>query len=444
MIKRLTPLAACLLAACASYAPVPLGKALPEALDQAALSREAAAIDRPYLSPAAIDLALPLDMNAIATIAVIANPDLKALRARAAIADAQAFTARLLPDPTFSLGANMVLSGPDPLLDLASALGLDINALRTAKVRRAGALAAARQVRLDLAWAEWQTAGQARLQAARILSLERVMPIVIASRDAAQSLLDRTLRAAGRGDLAADQLQAARTAAFDAQDRQRNAERDLAAARLDLTRLLGLPPTTILALAPLEAGLPPPVAEKLFEIAKAQRTDLQALQAGYAVQEAAVHKAVLDQFPNLTLTVNTARDSAGNALAGPAVDFTLPLWNRNRGGIAIERATREALRTEYDARLFQTRAEIAAAVSGIDVSRRQRAAIANDLPARTRFAQASRRAAARGDVSLATAETAEQALRDKQLLLSQSDQAIAEQMVALELLTGAPKETWTQ
>lgn len=443
-IKRLAPLAACLVAACASYAPVPLGLAPPQALDQAALSREAAAIDRPYLTPAAIDLAQPLDMNAIATIAVIANPDLKALRARAAIADAQAFAARLLPDPTFSLGANKVLTGPDSLLDLASALGLDINALRTAKVRRAGALAAARQVRLDLAWAEWQTAGQARLQVARILSLEQIMPIAEASRDAAQSLLDRTLQAAGRGDLAADQVQAARIAAFDAQDRQRNAERDLAAARQDLTRLLGLPPMTILLLAAQKPEAQPPAVEKLFEIAKTQRTDLQALQAGYAAQEAAVHKAVLDQFPNLTLTVNTARDSAGNVLAGPAVDFTLPLWNRNRGGIAIERATREALRTEYDARLFQTRAEIAAAVSGIDVSRRQRAAIANDIPALTRFAQASRRAATRGDLSLATAQTAEQTLRDKQLLLTQSDQAIAEQMIALELLTGTPRETWTR
>lgn len=436
--NRLLPLAACLLAGCASYAPLPLGQAVADP----ALSRDAAGIDRPFLTPTMIDLAQPLDMNAIATIAVIANPDLKALRARAAIADAQAFAARLLPDPTFSLGANKVLTGPDPFLDLAGALGLDINALRTSKVRRAGAAAAARQVRLDLAWAEWQTAGQARIQAARILSLEHIMPIVTASRDAAESLLDRTLRAAGRGDLAGDQVQAARLAAFDAQDRQRSAERDLATARLELTRLLGLPPTTGLALAPLASSEAPPAAAPLFELAKQRRSDLQALQAGYAAQEAAVHKAVLDQFPNLTLMVNSARDSAGNALLGPAVDFTLPLWNRNRGGIAIERATRDALRTEYDARLFQTRAEIAAAVSGIAVSRRQRAAIETDLPAMARFAGASRRAATRGDLSLATAQTAEQALRDKQLLLAQSDQAIAEQMIALELLTGTPKETW--
>ncbi len=429
------------LPACASYSPRAL-ETSPTTLDRQSLSIEAAAIDRPFLVPTTIDLAQPLDMNAIATIAVIANPDLKALRARAKVAEAQAFAARLLPDPTFSLGASRVVTGPDPFVDLASALGLDINALRTRKVRLAQTRAEATQVRLDLAWSEWQTAGQARIQVARIQNLQQSVAIASTSRDATQSLLDRTLRAAGRGDLAADQVQAARTAAFDAQDRQRTTEHDLAAARLELTKLLGLPPTMAIRLAPLPENTPPPGSDVLFDIARVSRADLKALRAGYDAQEAALHKAVLDQFPNLTLTINAARDSAGNALLGPAVDFTLPLWNRNRGGIAIEEATRAALHSEYEARLFQTRAEIAAAVSGIAVAMRQRDVILHDLPALQRFAVAGRRAADRGDLSPATAEAAEQALRDKQLLLARSSQDIAEQTIALELLTGTPKETW--
>ncbi len=423
------------LAACATYSPHPLTTA-----SNAMASHEATALPLPL--PATIDLAQPLDMNAIATIAVITNPDLKSLRARAAISEAQVFSARLLPDPTFSLGTSRVLSGPDPFLDLTSALGLDINALRTRKVRLAQSRAEAAQVRFDLAWAEWQTAGQARIQAARIVNLEQSTAIARASRDATQSLLTRTLRAAGRGDIAADQVQAARTAAFDAEDKQRTTERDLATARLELTRLLGLPPTTKILLAAPTEPAPPPDAQTLFAIALDRRADLAALRAGYDAQEASLHKAILDQFPTLNLTINAARDTAGNALLGPAVDFTLPLWNRNRGGIAVERATRAALHAEYDARLFQTRAEIAAAVGGIDVARRQRAAIRRDLPALEQFAAAGRRAANRGDLSPATAETGEQALRDKRLLLAQSAQDIAEQTIALELLTGTPKETW--
>ncbi|GAA0335184.1 TolC family protein [Sphingomonas oligophenolica] len=433
-----------LLAGCATYTPLPLGDgdAVLKPADSAALSRAAGAIDRPYLTPVAIDLAQPLDPNAIAVIAVIANPDLKAKRARAGVADAQAFAARLMPDPTFSIGASPVLSGPDPFVDIASSLGLDLNALRTRGVTIAAARSSAEQVRLDLAWAEWQTAGQARLQAVRILGLERSAALAAINRAAAASMLERTLRAAGRGDLAPDQVNTARATAFDTQDRERTLERDLAAARLELARLLGLQPRSQLRLAPTPLPAPPPDAEALFALARTRRTDLRALEAGYAAEEATVHKAVLDQFPALGLAINGNRDSAGNTLIGPAVSFTLPLWNRNRGGIAIERATRAALKAEYDARLFQTRADIAAAVGGIMVARRQRDALLRDLPAATRFAAASRRAADRGDLALATAETAEQAARDKQVLLAASEQDIVEQTIALELLTGALKETW--
>lgn len=433
-----------LLAACTTYAPLPLDKGIStlNAPDMAALSQAAGTIDRPWLKPVAIDLAQPLDPDAIAVIAVIANPDLKARRERAGVSDAQLFAAKLLPDPTFSIGASPVLSGPDPFVDIASSLGIDLNALRTRGVTIAAARGAADQVHLDLAWAEWQTAGQARLQAAHILGLERSAALAAMTRAAADSMLARTLRAAGRGDLAADQSNTARAAAFDAQDRQRTLDRDLAAARLELAKQLGLPPATIIRLAPGTLPAPALDADALFALARQRRTDLKALEAGYASEEATLRKAVLDQFPTLGLTVNGNRDSAGNALVGPAINFTVPLWNRNRGGIAIERATRAALKAEYDARLFQTRAEIAAAIGGIAVARRQREALLRDIPAAQHFAEATRRAANRGDLSLATAETAEQALRDKQQLLAQSEQDITEQTIALELLTGAPKETW--
>jgi outer membrane protein TolC len=240
-----------------------------------------------------------------------------------------------------------------------------------------------------------------------------------------------------------EQVQGARVAAFDAADRLRIAERDLAAARFELARLIGLPPGFTLRLATLILPPPAPDPAALYAIALRERADLQALRAGYGAQEAAVRKAILDQFPTLDLTVNAARDTANNITVGPSIAFTLPLWNRNRGGIAVERATRAALKAEYEARLFQTRAEIAAAVDALRVLGRQREAILRDMPPIERFARASRRAADRGDLALNTAITAEQALRDKQILLAQAERDIAEQTIALELLTGVPREAWT-
>ena len=309
--------------------------------------------------------------------------------------------------------------------------------------QRAQAVAEARQVRLDLAWAAWQTACNARLQAVRVLSLEQALANAATSADASEALLGRYLKAAGRGDISPDQVQSSRIAALDAQSNFRSAQTGLAAARSELHRLLGLPPDYALRLAPVPMPAGVPGTDRLFALALANRSDLDALRAGYDAQEAAVRRAILDQFPNLDLTINAARDTGGNKLLGPSIGFTLPLWNRNRGGVAVAEATREALHQEYDARLFQTRADIAAAVSGLAIARQQYEILHAGMPAIENFAKASRRAAQRGDLALATAEVAEQSLRDRQLLLLQSQQAIAEQTIALELLVGAPQESWT-
>jgi outer membrane protein TolC len=439
-------LAGSLLSGCQTYQPAPL--AAPSDVlappDAAILSADAAKIDRPFLTPQQIDLSQPLTPNALAVIAVLENPDLRAQRARAGVTDAQAFAARLLPDPSFQANFDKILSGPDVFNAFGGQLGLDIGQLRTARVMREAGEASKRQVRLDLAWAEWQTAGQARLQGARILALTDELAIARASAAAAEKLFEATQRATGRGDIAASELDSRRQALLDVTDKLRVAERDLAAAKGDLNKMLGLPPEVELTLAASPDPAVPPDSATLTAQAIERRLDLQALRAGYGVAEADLHKAVLDQFPNLSLTLAGARDTANNYTVGPAVGFTLPLWNRNRGGIAIAKATREQLHAEYDARLFQTRAEIDAANGALATVRRQKAELDAQMPALERFAAGTERAAKRGDLAPATADTAAQALRDRRLTLRQLDQQIAEQTIALELLSGGPAEGWTK
>ncbi len=432
-----------LLDGCATYQAQPLDQK-PALLDGPTLSELASAPTRDYLTPVRIDLARPLDGNAIATIAVIANPDLKAQRAQAGVSDAQVFDTGLLPDPTFSLGYDKLLSGPDTMDNLTAALGFDLNVLRTRGINLAQQKAAARQVRLDLAWAEWQTSGQARLQAVRILALQHQLDVEGESRDAQEALLKQTEKALRSGDQSADQLQTAQTAALDAEDKFNTTERALGAAKLELNRLIGLPPATQLSLASEVFPEAPPAAGRLYDLALAHRADLAALREGYASQEGAVRLAVMNQFPALNLTVNANRDTTGNKTLGPQVDFTLPLWNRNRGGIAIEKATREQLKAEYDARLFQTRADIAAAVDDILIARQQRQRILDQLPVERAIAESSAKAAQHGDISGAAAQATQQVVRDKISRLGQAEQDIAELTISLELLTGTPQEEWTQ
>jgi len=410
-----------------------------------AVAVESSRLDRPFLQPVTINLDAPLDANALAVLAVLLNPDLKALRTRSGVAEAQLFSAGLVPDATISLGADFVVGGPPAVTNLAAALGFNLDALRTRPVRLSQAQALATQARRDLAWAEWQTAGAARIAAARILGLARSKTLSQSASETAEALLVRVTAAVGRGDVAPDQLQAARLAALDAAARYRADEQALVAARLDLNRLLGVPPDTPILIG--ESPLPPEPgidAQGLFAIAQQERPDLQALRAGYAAQESAVRLAVMERFPMLALTVNGTRDTSDNRLIGPAIAFSLPLWNRGRGAIAIESATREALRSEYDARLFKTRSEIVAALAGLSLGYRQRAVLLDQIPALRIFADRMTAAAGRGDQSSAARDTALQAVRDKEMLLVASEQAIAEQSIALEVLTGLPRQRWTR
>ena len=203
-------------------------------------------------------------------------------------------------------------------------------ALRDRGVVLKGQRAARNQVRLDLAWQEWQTNGKARLLAARIAGLTQALKLDTEARDAADANLARVLSAAARGDVRGDQVVAHRIAAADADDRARVAERDLAAARLDLNRLLGLQPATDIQVAAASPVPPPLDAEALFARARVERLDLHALEAGYDSQEAAVRKAVMDQFPSLQLTITRARDTTDNQTLGPSVNFTCGL-ERNPG-----------------------------------------------------------------------------------------------------------------
>lgn len=434
-----------LLTGCAHYQPSPLPApaAVLSAPDLSLISADAQKIDRPYLTPEPIDLSKPLTPNALGILAVLLNPDLKALRAKNGVTDAQAFAAGLLPDPTFQASFDKRLSGPDRYNGFAAQIGFDLSQLRTRAATRASANASKRQVRLDLAWAEWQAAGQARLLGIRIVALSGQLAIARASAETAQRLFEASSRAAGRGDISGTDLDSRRQALLDASNKARVAEHDLVAARSDLNKQLGLPPDADLLIAPAPPPRVPPPADDIVRKAIADRLDLQALRAGYEVAEAGLHVAVLEQFPNLSVALAGARDTANNWTIGPQVGFTLPLWNRNRGNIAIASATREQLKAEYEARLFQTRAEIAAAIAGISAARLQRDDLSRQMPALERYAEATRRAARRGDLSIATADSAAQAVRDRQLALSQLDQQISEQSIALELLSGSLSQGWS-
>ncbi len=430
-----------LLAGCASAPPAPLAPSVDEVLrgpDRATLARDAAGFQHSVLKPVAIDFSQPLTPDALGVIAVIANPDLKSARAKAKVSGAQAFDAGLLPDPTVTLGFDKLLSGPDMLNGWTAQIAQDLIALRDRGVVRARNRASARQVRLDIAWQEWQTAGQARVLAGRVAALSRIAALNETSRVAGDTILRDVLAAAARGDVRADEVEARRIAAVDSADKAATSRRDLNTARHALNALLGLAPEAALSIAS------PPVpgdgldADALFQRARAQRLDLKALEAGYASQDATVRKAAMDRFNGLLLTIGPTNDTAGNHILNGQIAFALPVWNAGRGGIAVALATREQLRAEYAARIFTTRADIAELVSQISIEAGERDVVRRQLASLQPLAAATEAAAKHGDISLAAAGAARQSVADKTLVLATLEQAMTEQFSALQIAVGGP------
>ncbi len=411
--------------------------------DSAALERAAPLLQHPRLLPMRLDLEQPLTPDALAVISVLANPDLRALRAQQGVADAQVFASGLLPDPQFGIGRDRVSSAPDATFSAAWAGSLAIDLLGpmiTRGAERGAAQAHATRVRMDIAWAEWMTAGQARLLTVRMHYQQRAAQLASAAAEVADRALARSLAAGERRDLKADEIELRRIADSDAVARALAVTRDVDATRLELNRLLGFPPEEKLSLAslPVLKAWRGADAGTLFTVARVARLDLRALAADYDSQQQVVRRAVLSQYPRVGLTLNRARDTSRVYTSGQAVSVDLPLWNRSRGVLRVAEADRAQLRAEYAARLHQTRADIAALVAALEIDERARVVLEAQAPELERIAAAYEAAAIRGDATWPVAEAVRAAALDRSLTLLALQQACAEERVGLLLAVGQP------
>ncbi len=436
-----------LAAGCTVYRDKPLGgtdtDAALQSPDRAEIAQRAAQLHHPLIAPVMLDFSKPLTPDEVAVVTVLANPDLRAARAAEGVSHAQVFASGLLPDPQISAGVDKLVSPLDQGFVNAYSGGLTLDllgALATRSVEQQAARATAEQTRLNVVWEEWTTAGKARLLAIRLPYQIKAAALANAAADESDRILATVLKAAERGDLKGDEVQTWRISAADARIRATTASRELQTTRLDLNGLLGLLPQEPLEVAdaaPLESWTAPE-ADQLFQRARRQRLDLQALEQAYASQEATLHHAVLGQYPRIAITLNRARDTSDVHTFGPSVSLDLPLWNRNRGVIAVETATREQMRAEFVARLHQTRGEIAALVDGLNRDEAARAALEASIGDVERIADLYEDSARRGAVTLPVAAGIRAAAVDKQITLLGLEQSCAEQRLGLALAIGAP------
>lgn len=358
--SKLALAVALLLAACASYVPAPLPTAPDTAASLANLTVDPARLKLAPLQSITIDPADGFTPLEIAVLAVLNNPDLVAKRAALGAPNAQLIAAGLLPEPQIDLSADHPYAGPDT--DNAYSLGpsIDLAALMGRAASRAAAKAGADQANLDLLWAEWGVAQQARDLAETLFAQrQRAEPLEILLQEATQRA-QRSQAAMARGDLTASDAAADIGIRLDAQAALTALSQDQAKAQRDLHALLGLEPDVFLLLTEANRGPAYDAGEISAALASlpSRRPDLLALQAGYQAQDAKLRGAILAQFPVSQIGAALARDTAGVSTIGLAASLALPVSGVARAQAGVESATREQLRAEYRARLDQTRAEV--------------------------------------------------------------------------------------
>jgi outer membrane protein, heavy metal efflux system len=362
------------LGACATYSPLPLGEGQ-GIKDASQLTVNAADMPLPALRTHPFDPSHGLDVTDVAMLAVANNPDLHLLRDQLGIARAQAFAAGLLPDPQITINQEF-LDHAQPGYTTSYAYGIseDITSLLLRSTRKAAANSQADQVNLQLLWAEWQTIAQARLLFNQVTSL-RTQQRQLADEQSALASIDTYVRKAWQdGNLTHDAASTGINAYADASKRLSDCSVQLHQAEHDLRLLLGLTPDGPLDLvgAPFQTSPTNEQVRTALANLPQRRPDLLALQAGYKAQEATLRGAIRAQFPALSLGVDRQSDNNGVLSHGINIGFTLPLFDRNRGNIRIETATRQQLKDDYEDRVLTTRSDIAQLTVDLATLSRQR------------------------------------------------------------------------
>ncbi len=437
------------LCGCTFYQAKPLDQKAVDAALQAPkiddVKIAAAKFEHKILKPVVIDGQDGFSPDEIALMTVIVSPSLRSIRDQRGIAQAQVLQAGLLPNPQLGYTVDRPHANDIPDLVTAKNLGLswEITSLLTHHAKLAAAKASAQSLDLNIAWQEWGAAQDARLRAFRILSLEQRLPL---AREIERDLADNIVliqKALSLGHKTGSDLTIATAAWSTAQDALLALNQQINGERFALNLALGLPPDQPVKIKP--APVFPEllddnsvVAATFLQGLETRRLDLVALTLGYQSEEATLRSAVISQFPRIGLTLTKANDTSNIKTRGYGVTIDIPIFDRNHGQIAIEKATRQQLFDEYVQRVAESRSEVVQILEDVKMTRTQLKTVTASLPALEQLVTAYEKAMTTHNADIASYRDARGALATRRMDLSQLQQSLLELSVALEIATGRP------
>ncbi len=433
-IRRGLIWAVLLLGGCATYHALPLAHG-PDLANAPAGGTAAAA--QTSLRPATLDLA------SVARLALRNDPGLAAARARVKVAKAQAYDAGLLPDPTLSFSLDHPFNGGAPS-DHHNAwnTGLTESLIGLITYGDTHSAAAAHYAATLLSW-RWQAEQVALKAQVAYLDAWADRQVIDALREeakAARATLSAARTARNRGALSAALFQQAQQQYSNIRLRLQKTSDQALQTRNTLSTLLRMRANAALPLsapATLAAPTAATVTQAIHGLPE-QRLDLLALQAGYRSADARLRADILAQFPILDIGFTRARDNTGVNSVGFGITLRLPIFNGNRGKIAIDRATRKSLNAAYQAHLDSAANNARTAWHRLRLAGNELADLQGQLPALAQAARASASALANGDMTRFQALSASTAWLDARIDAVRLRTAVAKLTLTLRMLLALP------
>ena len=407
---------------CRSYAPAPID------WERESSDWSASATNR-----------LPLTLVEARQIALILNPEINALRLKHLSSKNQAQASGWWEDPALDLDALRILSGGDHPWLLGSGLtfSLPLNGVPGLEKRAAQAYAHADALAVTVAeralLAEVDRLWNACRANLRCVDAQNAYKARLSEREKQV----RALVAAGELPKAeADRIEQTRVKiSVDCAC----CGPDAVARRHAFKRLLGLPPEAPCEVVPDDGETPQPPALAGL-VAPASELDLVRhprvqeklvrLKAGEEELRAEIRK----QYPELMIGPRYEHEDGGGRL-GATLGFTLPLWNRNRKGIADAEGGRDEARLEA---LNAWRGLVGewqeAQAMKEAVETKERGLRAELLPAAQAAAARTERLFKQGEADVLALLSADETVYDLQEALIDTQTALHEARVRLELL----------
>jgi len=272
-----------------------------------------------------------------------------------------------------------------------------------------------------------------------VLSLGAQVARAREATDGLQQSTDAVRKAAEAHEKTVLDLAAVESASQDSRATMLALEQEFEKQRLGLNKILGVEPETNVTLREgltLPTRLAPPDERGLFDGLESHRLDLLGLQQGLESQDATVRAAVLAQFPKMSAGFVKASDTTNVHTTGFIVAIDVPIFDRNQGVIATERATRQRLRDEYNQRMFEARSDIATAIADIRSLGRQIAAAEEALPLLEKLVTSAQTAIEQGNADVLSYYTARSNLLQKRIQLIKLQEQLLEAHTALEIASG--------